>query len=113
MSQTDLPAVVLDYIEASNRHHVEGYVNAFSEHAVIEENSLGRNLLGRQEIADYFIAYFVKTNTITEIIDFTVNSDVVNMRVLFKGDFAGNEIIGVYQFDLKNGRIEKLKADLE
>lgn len=77
MSQTDLPAVVSDYIEASNRHDVKGYVNTFSEHAVIEEDSLGRNLQGRQEIAS-----IQKTNVtgtiglMQALIDYTIASIV-------------------------------------
>jgi hypothetical protein len=113
MTQLVLPAVVVEYLEASNRHDVEGYARTFSNNGRIEEDSLGRDLVGKKEIVDYFTTYFVGTNTYTDIIEYTVNDVVVDMRVLFKGDFAGNEVIGLYKFFLNNGQIEKLKCDLE
>jgi hypothetical protein len=113
MSDLILPKVVLNYIHASNAHDVEAYLSTFSDSGVIEEESIGRDLIGREEIKDYFVTYFVKTQTHTEIIDYSVNNNVIVMRVLFKGNFAGKEIIGLYQFSLKNDQIEKLRADLE
>jgi hypothetical protein len=108
-----LPKVILNYIHASNAHDAEAYLNTFSDRGVIEEQSIGRDLIGREEIKDYFVTYFVKMQTHTEIIDYTVNHNVIDMRVLFKGNFAGKEIIGLYQFFLKDDQIEKLRADLE
>lgn len=113
MNQVILPAVILEYLEASNQHDIEGYARTFSNNGRIEEDSLGRDLVGKKEIVDYFTTYFVGTNTHTDIIGYTINDDIVDMRVLFKGDFAGKEVIGLYKFFLNNGRIEKLKCDLE
>ncbi|MCM3628155.1 hypothetical protein M3194_12350 [Paenibacillus glycanilyticus] len=111
MKELDLPAAVIEYLEASNRHDIESYVRSFSDNAQIEEVSLGHTLVGK-EIENYFVTYFVRTNTHTDIIEYTINEEVVNMRVWFKGDFAGNEVVGLYTFFLNNGRIEKLKCDL-
>ncbi|CAM4446024.1 hypothetical protein FHS16_003952 [Paenibacillus endophyticus] len=113
MTQVGLPSVVIDYLEASNRHDVEGYARTFSNDGRIEEDSLGRELVGTKEIIDYFKTYFIGTNTHTDIIEYTVIDEVVDMRVWFKGDFVGKKIIGLYKFFLNNGRIEKLKCDLE
>lgn len=113
MNQVILPAVILEYLDASNQHDIEGYARTFSNNGRIEEDSLGRDLVGKKEIVDYFTTYFVGTNTHTDIIGYTINDDIVDMRVLFKGDFAGKEVIGLYKFFLNNGRIEKLKCDLE
>lgn len=51
--------------------------------------------------------------THTEMIDFIIENSVIDMRVLFKGHFLGEEIIGLYQFILKDDHIEQLRADLE
>lgn len=112
MTNTGLPEAVERYVEASNRHDVEGYAGTFSEHGKIQEDSLGRDYVGKKEISEYFTAYFVETNTQTTILDYVVQEDEVHMNVLFKGDFAGKEAIGRYRFYLKQGRIEWLTADL-
>ncbi|MNO21366.1 SnoaL-like domain protein [compost metagenome] len=113
MSERILPEVVTRYLHASNDHDVEAYLNTFTEKAVIEEESIGRDLASKEEIRNYFETYFVKMNTHTEIIEYAVNDNAIDMRVLFKGDFPGKEIVGLYQFILRDGRIHKLKADLE
>lgn len=108
-----LPQAVLDYIDASNNHDVEAYLNAFSESAVIEEASIGRDLRGKSEIRDYFVSYFIKYETQTEILDYSIEQNTVDMHVWFKGVFPGNEIGGFYRFVLEDGKIAKLLADLE
>lgn len=108
-----LPQAVLDYIDASNNHDAEAYLNAFSESAVVEETSIGRDLRGRSEIRDYFVSYFIKYETQTEILDYSTEQDMVDMHVWFKGVFPGNEIGGFYRFVLEDGKIAKLLADLE
>lgn len=115
MSQNEpsLPQVIIDYINASNAHDVEAYMNTFSDRAVIKEESIGSDLTSRAEIEDYFVTYFVKMNTRTEMISYTSKHNVIDMRVLFKGDFPGKEIIGTYQFCLENETIVRLTADLE
>lgn len=45
--------------------------------------------------------------------DYSINDGVVSMKVLFRENFAGGEIVGLYQFSLKDGRIQKLTADLD
>lgn len=112
-SEPSLPQVIIDYIDASNAHNVEAYMNTFSNDAVIKEESIGSDLTGSAEIEDYFVTYFVKMNTRTEMISYTSNHNVIDMRVLFKGDFPGKEIIGTYQFSLENEKIVQLTADLE
>jgi hypothetical protein len=113
MNKKNLPIVVTDYIDASNNHDIEAYISAFSEKAIIEEESIGKTLKGKEEIKNYFVNYFVETLTHTEIIDYEMNENFVDMKVLFKGNFAGGEIVGIYQFYLENKKIIKLKADLE
>lgn len=113
MSERILPEVVTRYLHASNDHDVEAYLNTFSEKAVIEEESIGRNLASKEEIKNYFATYFVNMNTHTELIKYAVNENIIDMQVLFKGEFPGKEIVGHYQFTLRDGRIHKLKADLE
>jgi len=113
MSKQVLPEIILNYIDASNKHNVETYANTFSNDGIIEENSIVKEIIGKEEIKEYFTMYFVKTQTHTEIINYSVDKNFVDMRVLFKGNFAGKEIIGIYQFYLHNGQIVKLRADLE
>ncbi|MCL6663894.1 MULTISPECIES: hypothetical protein [Paenibacillus] len=113
MRDSSLPKVVLEYINASNAHDVGAYLNTFTDNSVIIEQSIGRDLIGRGEIEHYFTTYFIEYDTHTEIIDFTIDNSVIDMRVLFKGHFPEGEIIGLYQFHLKDNHIEQLRADLE
>lgn len=113
MTDLLLPQVIVNYIDASNAHDAKAYMNTFSYQAVIKEESIGRDLAGQTEIENYFVTYFVKMNTRTEIMSYSIQNHVVDMRVLFKGDFPGREIIGTYQFHVHNDKIEQLTADLE
>ncbi|ANS73886.1 hypothetical protein AWM70_04285 [Paenibacillus yonginensis] len=113
MKTETLPEAVQSYIDASNAHHIQHYIDTFSEHAVLIEESIGRDLAGKEEIKDYFVTYFVKTSTNTEILEYTINGHTVDMKVMFKGNFAGGEIRGLYRFELAGGKIIKLTADLE
>jgi ketosteroid isomerase-like protein len=112
MNNPLLPQVVADYIDASNAHDVEAYMRTFSESAVIIEESIGKNLTRRAEIENYFVTYFVRMNTRTEIISYSAVDNVIDMYVLFKGDFPGKEITGSYQFTLLQDKIGQLTADL-
>lgn len=113
MSTKILPEIVATYIDASNRLEVKDYVATFALDATIKEDSIGKELVGRSEIANYFTTYFVNTKTHTELLDYTIKGDTVNMRVMFRGNFSGGEIVGLYHFLLKDGLIQELKADLE
>jgi ketosteroid isomerase-like protein len=113
MNRKNLPDIVVTYIEGSNMHDMEMYLNAFSDTAIIEEKSIGRVLHGKEDIKHYFQDYFIDYNTYTEIIEYEVKENYVDMRVLFKGDFLGNKIIGLYKFFNEDGKIIKLIADLE
>lgn len=108
-----LPDIVSDYIKASNEHNMESYLNTFTKNAVIIEESLGSVLIGSQDIGNYFETYFINYRTSTEILEYNVNNNVIDMRVLFTGDFPQNKVIGSYQFLLENDQIAKLTANLE
>ncbi|OOM81111.1 nuclear transport factor 2 family protein [Clostridium sp. BL-8] len=113
MNKQALPKIIESYIDASNKHDVEAYVNTFSDSCEIQEKSIGSNLIGKNEVRNYFSTYFVGYETYTEIIEYYVKENFVDMRVLFKGNFPENEITGLYQFFIEEGKIVKLVADLE
>ncbi|WP_379135185.1 nuclear transport factor 2 family protein [Paenibacillus sp. sgz500958] len=113
MNKQTLPVSISTYIEGSNKYDMDMYLSAFSDSAMIEEKSIGQDLKGKVEIQNYFLDYFINYQTHTEIIEYKVKENVVDMRVLFKGSFPGNEIMGFYQFWLEDGKIIKLVADLE
>ncbi|KQX44658.1 nuclear transport factor 2 family protein [Paenibacillus sp. Root444D2] len=111
--EKSLPEIVSDYIKASNEHDLESYMNTFADNGIIIEESIGSMLVGSQEIGGYFQTYFINYRTCTEILEYDVNNNVIDMRVLFTGDFPGNKVIGIYQFFLESDRIVKLRANLE
>lgn len=109
----ELPAVVFLYIESSNKHDTEGYINTFSDQAVVIEKSIGKDLSGKEELKDYFQTYFVEYDTDTEIVEYSYFPDGrIDMKVLFRGDFSEKETMGSYVFTLKDDLIAVLEADL-
>lgn len=113
MNKQTLPVTISNYIDGSNLHDMQMYISTFADSAIIEEKSIGIDLKGREEIQYYFQNYFINYQTHTGIIEYEIKENVVDMRVLFKGDFPGKEIIGFYQFWIENDKIVKLVANLE
>lgn len=109
-----LPRIITKYIEMSNDYNVQEYVSTFSTDAIIKERSLGKTLLGKKDIEQYFNTYFINYQTHTEIKQFTAIDNFIDMKVIFRGDFPEGEIGGIYKFTLNhNGLISILEADLE
>ncbi|WP_400245010.1 hypothetical protein AB3U99_01380 [Niallia sp. JL1B1071] len=109
-----LPQIISDYINVSNNYDTQGYLATFSDDAIIKEDSLGKILVGKKEIQHYFETYFINYQTQTEVIEYKVSQNTTNMKVLFTGNFPGEEINGLFKFTLTpSGFIASLKADLE
>lgn len=111
-----LPEVILNYIEASNNYDENRYADSFAENGVIDEQSVGREFEGKEEIKEYFRDYFIDYKTSTKIKEYQIEDNVVTVMVMFKGIFPNGDqgILGYYQFILSPaGKIGKLIADLK
>ncbi len=113
MNENELLEVVLNFIKSSNMLDVNMYLSSFSDTAMIEEKSINNDLYGKEEIRRYFQDYFINYHTQTEVLNYKVKESYLKMRVQFKGDFTGNEVVGLYKFFIEDKRIVKLIADLE
>lgn len=114
--EKQLPEVILNYIEASNHYDENGYADSFTENGVIDEQSVGREFKGKEEIKEYFRDYFIDYETSTKIREYQIKDNVITVIVIFKGNFPNGDkgISGYYQFVLSpTGKIEKLIADLK
>ncbi len=112
MDRIELPEVVLTYIKNSNMQSIDLYLSTFLDTAIIEEKSIGKDISGKEEIGSYFQDYFISYNTLTEILNYKVKDNHVEMHVLFKGTFPGGEVGGLYEFFIEDNKIVKLIADL-
>ena len=109
-----LPQIISDYINVSNNYDTQGYLATFSEDAIIKEDSLGKALVGKKEIQHYFETYFINYQTQTKVLTYTTSDNIIDMKVLFTGNFPGEEINGLFKFTLNSsGFIANLEADLE
>lgn len=110
----ELPQIITNFINAANNYDTQGFLATFSNDAIIKEDSLGKLLVGKNEIQHYFESYFIDYQTQTEILTYTTSENIIDMKVLFTGNFPGGEINGLFKFSLNDeGQISNLEADLE
>lgn len=108
----DIKEFVTDWLEASNSYNTEKYLEKYLEDAVLNDPSVGRKFVGRDEIRDYYNTYFIGYKTQTRLVKMTTNENKAHLEVDFTGDFPEGQIGGLFDITFKNGKIEAVMADL-
>lgn len=103
---------ITDWLEASNSYDAEKYLEKYIEDAVVNDPSVGRTFVGREEIRAYYNTYFIGYKTQTRLVKLTTNENKAHLEVNFTGEFPGGQISGLFDFTFKNGRIATVLADL-
>jgi hypothetical protein len=103
---------VTEWLDASNSYNTEKYLEKYLENAVLNDPSVGRKFVGRDEIRDYYNTYFIGYKTQTRLIKLETNDNKAHLEVSFTGEFPGDQIGGLFDITFKNGKIEAIMADL-
>lgn len=103
---------ITDWLEVSNSYDTEKYLDKYLEDAVLNDPSVGRTFVGRDEIREYYNTYFIGYKTQTSLVKLTTNENKAHLQVDFTGEFPGGQIGGMFDFTIKDGKIETVNADL-
>jgi len=103
---------ITSWLEASNSYNTEKYIEKYAEGAVLNDPSVGRKFVGRDEIREYYNTYFIGYKTQTRLVKLTTSENQAHLEVDFTGEFPGGQIGGMFDFTFKNGKIATVRADL-
>jgi ketosteroid isomerase-like protein len=105
--------VVENFISTTNSKDIKGALALFTNDAVINDPSVGRNFDGIDQVRVYVERFFVGYNTTTKLLRTEqVTENIVKAYVDFTGDF-GHET-GYLQFETnENELIIRVDADLD
>lgn len=103
---------ITSWLEASNSYDTENYLEKYAEDAILNDPSVGRIFVGRNEIQEYYNTYFIGYKTQTRLVKLTTNDNKAHLEVDFTGEFPGGQIGGTFDFTFKDGKIATAKADL-
>lgn len=109
----DIVKLIDQWIAASNSYDTEEYLTFYTEDAVFEDPSVGRNFNGSTGIREYFTSYFVGYKTQTRKVKLILKEDnQAHLEVEFTGDFPEGKIGGTFEFKFEAGKINYVLADL-
>jgi hypothetical protein len=104
---TDLPAVVLRYQDAHDRHDADGALATFAPDAIVTDD--GHTYRGRVEIRDWLSrasVEFTYTRTVIDTIQLDDGTWLVTNHL--EGDFPGGVVDLRYRFVVSGGLLSKL-----
>jgi ketosteroid isomerase-like protein len=103
---------ITDWLEISNSYDTEKYLAKYAEDAILNDPSVGRIFVGRDEIKEYYNTYFIGYKTQTRLVKLSTNENKAHLQVDFTGEFPGGQIGGMFDFTFKDGKIATIMADL-
>lgn len=109
----DLQSFIQDWLALSNAYDTKNYLEKWHKDAVLDDPSVGQVFEGHSGIKKYFESYFIGYKTQARLIKLDIiNDNEVHIEVEFTGEFPEGKINGTFDFDFKDGKILKAKADL-
>lgn len=112
MDRTAQRTVVADWIAATDEHDLERYLAHFTEDAVLDDPSVGRQFRGRDGLTEYVRSYFIGYRTRTRLLHTEARDDHLHVEVDFTGDFPGGQTGGIFDLVFDGDRIAHATADL-
>jgi ketosteroid isomerase-like protein len=112
MNTAEPIALVSDWIAATDSHDLDAYLACFTEDAVLDDPSVGRQFHGREGLSEYFRSYFIGYNTRTRLLRTEPRGETLHVEVDFTGDFPGGQTGGVFDLVFDGDRISRAVADL-
>lgn len=105
--------LVDEFVRTANAFDVEGALALFTPDAVIDDVSVGDSFVEEAGIRSYLERFFVGYNTQSRLLSIEqMHTGTATIRLDFTGDF-GHEIGVLTLVSGKDGRIERIDADLE
>jgi hypothetical protein len=104
-----LPAVIDNYIRASNAHDVMSILSCFSEDAVVRDE--GETLRGKKAIEGWIAKTIEKYKFQFKPLSVNEDDGEVVVSVEVSGTFPGSSVTLDYHFKLKNEKILSLAID--
>ena len=74
--------------------------------------SVGRVFTGQEQIAEYFVSYFIGYNTHTTLMCVDPEDGYVHVGVVFTGDLPGGRTGGVFDITFSGAKLHRVTADL-
>jgi ketosteroid isomerase-like protein len=103
---TELPAPLVAYFAAKNRHDIDGMLAPFSASAVVWDE--GEERSGHAAIREWMEGTTRKYRVSVEVTGVTVDADRTLVTALVSGNFAGSPATLRYAFTLDGGEIARL-----
>jgi ketosteroid isomerase-like protein len=105
----ELSPIIQKYIEASNRHDLQGVLSCFSDDAVVhDENEM---LRGKKAIENWIVKTIEKYKFQFQPIDIKNEETAVVVAIEVSGTFPGSPVTLDYHFEISSDRIEMLAID--
>lgn len=109
----DLEKFIEEWIAASNSYDTARYLAFYTEDAILDDLSVGRNFNGKTGIGQYYESYFIGYKTQTKKVKLSLNNkNEAHLEVEFTGDFAEGTLGGTFDFTFAAGKIATVTADL-
>ena len=104
-----LPQIIQEYIDSSNRHHVQSILSRFSDDAVVRDE--GETLRGKKAIEDWVTRTIGKYKFQLNPVTFRQDNAEVIVAMEVSGTFDGSPITLDYRFIATNEKITSLMID--
>ena len=101
-----LPGVIQEYVEASNRHDMQAILSCFSDHAVVQDEA--REYRGKKEIKNWIVATIEKYNFRFQPVSSKDDNGEIIVSIKISGSFTGSPVTPDYHFTITNGQISSL-----
>ena len=105
----NLPEIIKQYIDASNKHDVKSIVSCFADDAVIHDE--GERHQGKPAIEGWAVKTIEKYDFQFKPLSITSADTDVIVAMEVSGTFDGSPITVDYHFTIGNGKIVSLAVD--
>lgn len=103
----NLPNIISDLLKAQENFDSKAYAACFSETALVfDENETHK---GQNEIEKWNEKTNKMYQTQLEVLEFSTNDTTNILTTNITGNFEGSPIVFKYHFELKEGKIDRLK----
>lgn len=102
-----IPAIINDYIDAANRHDVDGVVRCFSAHGAVRDE--GKRHQGHAAIRKWQEASSKKYDAVIEPLSAQKEGDKSIMACRVSGNFPGSPVALNFAFELAGSGIASLE----